>query len=216
MPLGVPKVPFDLPEEEEETWIDLYNALYKQKQLFLFQEVNSEMANQLIHLFLHLNTENFPADFCLYINSPGGWILPGMSLYNTMSTMYSDIRTICVGMAASMASFILAAGDRNKRLAFPHARVMIHQPHGHFSEEDDDDDDDDDNDDDDDDDDNNDDIEFFREMQELITIQEDIAKIYAKKTGQPLEVILEDLQSDSFMSATEAQAHGIVDCVGKW
>lgn len=228
MPLGVPKVPFDFdverPEyeyredDEESTWVDLYNALYKKRQLFLFQDVNSEIANQLINLLLYLDSENDITDFCLYIDSPGGWILPGMSLYNVMEAVESDIRTICVGLAASMASFILAAGNPYKRVAFPHAGVMIHQPHASFLEEDDDDDadDNDDNDDDDDNDDNNENIQFLREMDELMIIQEDIAKIYAERTTQPLEVILKDLQSDSFMSATEAQAHGIVDFVAHW
>nr|YP_009501626.1 Clp protease proteolytic subunit [Passiflora vitifolia]AXB38274.1 Clp protease proteolytic subunit [Passiflora vitifolia] len=230
MPLGVPKVPFDFDvdfdrpeyeyreEDEESTWVDLYNALYKKRQLFLFQDVNSEIANQLINLFLYLDAENDITDFCLYIDSPGGWILPGMSLYNVMEAVESDIRTICVGLAASMASFILAVGKPNKRVAFPHAGVMIHQPHASFLEEDDDDDadDNDDNDDDNDNDDNNENIQFLREMKELMTIQEDIAKIYAERTAQPLEVILKDLQSDSFMSATEAQVHGIVDFVATW
>nr|YP_009501549.1 Clp protease proteolytic subunit [Passiflora serratodigitata]AXB38197.1 Clp protease proteolytic subunit [Passiflora serratodigitata] len=230
MPLGVPKVPFDfdvdfdLPEyeyreeDEESTWVDLYNALYKKRQLFLFQDVNSEIANQLINLLLYLDSENDITDFCLYIDSPGGWILPGISLYNVMEAVESDIRTICVGLAASMASFILAVGNPNKRIAFPHAGVMIHQPHASFLEEDDDDDadDNDDNDDDDDNDDNNENSQFFREMKELMIIQEDIAKIYAERTNQPLKVILKDLQSDSFMSATEAQAHGIVDFVATW
>nr|YP_010007228.1 ClpP [Passiflora recurva]QNR06071.1 ClpP [Passiflora recurva] len=226
MPLGVPKVPFDFDverpiyeyrdeEEEESTWVDLYNALYKKRQLFLFQDVNSEIANQLINLLLVLDAEDSMTDFCLYIDSPGGWILPGMSLYNVMEAVQSDIRTICVGLAASMASFILAGGHHNKRVAFPHAGVMIHQPHASFLEEDDDDDadDNDDNDNDDDNDDNNENVQFLREMNELMIIQEDIAKIYAERTTQPLEVILKDLQSDSFMSATEAQAHGIVDFV---
>nr|YP_009353222.1 clp protease proteolytic subunit [Passiflora edulis]YP_010023575.1 ATP-dependent Clp protease proteolytic subunit [Passiflora caerulea]QVL28883.1 clp protease proteolytic subunit [Passiflora edulis f. flavicarpa]APL97543.1 clp protease proteolytic subunit [Passiflora edulis]AXB37576.1 Clp protease proteolytic subunit [Passiflora edulis]QNZ92576.1 clp protease proteolytic subunit [Passiflora edulis]QOP62924.1 ATP-dependent Clp protease proteolytic subunit [Passiflora caerulea] len=230
MPLGVPKVPFDFDvdfdrpeyeyreEDEESTWVDLYNALYKKRQLFLFQDVNSEIANQLINLFLYLDSENDITDFCLYIDSPGGWILPGISLYNVMEAVESDIRTICVGLAASMASFILAVGNPNKRVAFPHAGVMIHQPHASFLEEDDDDDadDNDDNDDDDDNDDNNENIQFLREMDELMIIQEDIAKIYAERTNQPLGVILKDLQSDSFMSATEAQAHGIVDFVAHW
>nr|QVX27802.1 ATP-dependent Clp protease proteolytic subunit [Passiflora elegans] len=228
MPLGVPKVPFDFDidfdfpeygyreEDEDSTWVDLYNALYKKRQLFLFQDVNSEITNQLINLLIFLDLEDDITDFCLYIDSPGGWILPGISLYNAMEAVESGIRTICVGLAASMASFILAVGNPNKRVAFPHAGVMIHQPRASFSEEDDDDDaDDNDDNDDDDNDDNNEDTQFLREMEELMTIQEDIAKIYAERTTQPLEVILKDLQSDSFMSATEAQAHGIVDFVAR-
>nr|WID86732.1 clp protease proteolytic subunit [Passiflora tripartita var. mollissima] len=219
MPVGIPRIPEDVPEEDEEEtgaggWVDLYNELYKKKQLILFQEINNEIMNQFVNLMLHLDTEDTTKDFCLYINSPGGWILPGMSLYNTMVTVESDVRTVCVGMAASMASFLLTAGEPGKRLAFAHAEIMMHQPHGRFSEEDDDD-----NDNNNDKDDNNDDminIKYLREMKELLTIQEDIANVYAESTGKPLEVILKDLQSDSFMSATEARAYGIVDYVGRW
>nr|YP_009501703.1 Clp protease proteolytic subunit [Passiflora serratifolia]AXB38351.1 Clp protease proteolytic subunit [Passiflora serratifolia] len=232
MPLGIPKVPFDFnidldrpqyeyrEDDEEAIWVDLYNALYKKRQLFLFQDVNSEIANQLINLLICLDTEDSFTDFCLYIDSPGGWILPGISLYNVMEAVESHIQTVCVGLAASMASFILAVGNPYKRIAFPHAGVMMHQSRASFLEADDDDDDDaddnDDNDDDDDNDDNNENVQFLREMEELMIIQEDIAKIYAERTNQPLEVILKDLQSDSFMSATEAQAHGIVDFVATW
>nr|YP_010006925.1 ClpP [Passiflora edmundoi]QNR05692.1 ClpP [Passiflora edmundoi] len=222
MPVGIPKIPeipddfrdFQEEEEEEETgWVDLYNELYKKKQLFLFQEVNNEITNQLVNLMLHLDTDDVSKDFCLYINSPGGWILPGMSLYNTMATVESNVRTVCIGQAASMASFLLTAGEPGKRLAFPHAEIMMHQPHGRFSEEDDDD-----NDNNDDKDDNNDDminIKYLREMKELMTIEQDIASIYAERTGKSLDVIIKDLQSDSFMSPTEAKDYGIVDYVGR-
>nr|YP_009501315.1 Clp protease proteolytic subunit [Passiflora oerstedii]AXB37884.1 Clp protease proteolytic subunit [Passiflora oerstedii] len=225
MPIGIPKIPeipeipddfryFQEEEEEEETgWVDLYNELYKKKQLFLFQEVNNEITNQLVNLMLHLDTDDVSKDFYLYINSPGGWILPGMSLYNTMATVESNVRTVCIGQAASMASFLLTAGEPGKRLAFPHAEIMMHQPHGHFSEEDDDD-----NDNNDDKDDNNDDminINYLREMKELMTIEQDIASIYALRTGKSLDVIIKDLQSDSFMSPTEAKDYGIVDYVAR-
>nr|YP_010006871.1 ClpP [Passiflora deidamioides]QNR05638.1 ClpP [Passiflora deidamioides] len=229
MPLGVPQIPLYLPQEEDDdvTWID--NGLYKIKILFLGGEVNSELSTHISNLLIHLNAEDYsPGDFYLFINSPGGWILPGMTIYNTMDAVDADVRTICTGLAASMASFILVAGASFKRFAFPHAWVMIHQPHGHFSPDDDDDDNDDNDDDDDgddvgtDDDDDgdgvdtdDDDIQFFMEMEELLVIQENIVKIYAEKTGQPLETILADLDRDFFMSATEAQAHGIVDSIGR-
>nr|YP_009671062.1 ATP-dependent Clp protease proteolytic subunit [Passiflora tetrandra]QCX30330.1 ATP-dependent Clp protease proteolytic subunit [Passiflora tetrandra] len=222
MPLGVPKVPFHLPGDDDENWVDLYNRLYKKRMLFLTQEVNSEVANQLASLFIYLNMEESTKDFDLFINSPGGWILPGMTIYNSMTLVDSNVRTICTGLAASMASFILAAGASSKRLAFPHARVMMHQPHGRFSDVVDDDKDDkkDDKKDNkkDDDNHNKDDSarELFVEMEELTAIQENIVKIYAAKTGQPRETILADLERDSFMSATEAQAHGIVDFIGRW
>nr|YP_010006482.1 ClpP [Mitostemma brevifilis]QNR05157.1 ClpP [Mitostemma brevifilis] len=194
MPIGVPKVPFRLPGEEDATWVD--TGLYNQRILFLCQEVNSEISNQIAGLLIYLNIEDPTKEFFLFINSPGGWILPGMTIYNTMEMVNSDVRTICTGIAASMASFVLVAGDSFKRLAFPNARVMIHQPRGAFLEENT--------------------SELVMEMEELMIIRENIAKIYARKTGQPLGIIVADLERDSFMSATEAQAHGIVDFIGMW
>nr|AXB37428.1 Clp protease proteolytic subunit [Passiflora auriculata]AXB37474.1 Clp protease proteolytic subunit [Passiflora auriculata] len=241
MPLGIPLVPITFPLERDRTfpperdrddenesvvWIDLYDALYESKLLFLCRDIDTEVTNHLVALFMYLNGHETSTDFTLFINSPGGWVVSGMSIFNVMQAVTSDVRTICVGMAASMASFLLATGNSFKRFAFPHARIMIHQPHAHFSNDDYDDDyDDDDYGDDDygdvdygDDDDAApmDDLEsLLSEVNELAVLQETIACIYAKKTGQPLETILEDLERDFYMSATEAQAYGIIDVVGK-
>nr|YP_010231274.1 clp protease proteolytic subunit [Passiflora xishuangbannaensis]QSV37343.1 clp protease proteolytic subunit [Passiflora xishuangbannaensis] len=218
MPLGVPLVPISFPPEGNDDtdtilWIDLYDALYESKFLFLCRDIDSETTNQLLTLFMYLNGHETSTDFTLFINSPGGWVVSGMSIFGAMQAVTSDVRTICVGMAASMASFLLATGTKLKRFAFPHARVMIHQPHAHFSNDDDDDDDDYI---DDDDDVHIDDLEsLFSEVDELTVVQETIARIYAKKTGQPLETILADLERDFYMSATEAQAYGIIDSIGK-
>nr|YP_010006401.1 ClpP [Dilkea retusa]QNR05076.1 ClpP [Dilkea retusa] len=126
MPIGVPKVPFRLPGEEDATWVD--TGLYNQRILFLCQEVNSEISNQIAGLLIYLNIEDPTREFFLFINSPGGWILPGMTIYNTMEMVNSDVRTICTGIAASMASFVLVAGDSFKRLAFPNVYHQGNDP----------------------------------------------------------------------------------------
>nr|QXO02855.1 clpP-like protease [Cheirostylis montana] len=193
MPIGIPKVPFRLPGEEDATWVDLYNRLHRERLLFLGQEVDSEISNQLVGIMVYLNIEDNTRDLFLFINSPGGWIISGISMYDTMQFVSPDVHTICMGLAASMGSFILVGGEITKRLAFPHARVMIHQPASSFSESQLE--------------------EFYLDTEEILNLRETITKVYVKRTGKPLWVISEDLERDVFMSATEAQAHGIVDLV---
>nr|YP_010758832.1 ATP-dependent Clp protease proteolytic subunit [Leibnitzia nepalensis]WEX30876.1 ATP-dependent Clp protease proteolytic subunit [Leibnitzia nepalensis] len=193
MPIGVPKVPFRSPGEADASWVDIYNRLYRERLLFLGQEVDSEVANQLIGLIIYLSMEDDIQDLYLFINSPGGWVIPGVALYDTMQFVRPDVQTICMGAAASMGSFILVGGEITKRLAFPHARVMIHQPAGSFSE-----------------------VatgEFILEVGELLKLRETLTRVYVQRTGKPLWVVSEDMERDAFMSATEAQAYGIVDRV---
>nr|AZQ08519.1 clp protease proteolytic subunit [Arctium lappa] len=192
MPIGVPKVPFRNAGEEDASWVDI-NRLYRERLLFLGQEVESEVSNQLIGLMIYLSIEDDTQDLYLFINSPGGWVIPGMALYDTMQFVQPDVHTICMGSAASMGSFILVGGEITKRLAFPHARVMIHQPAGSFSE-----------------------VatgEFILEVGELLKLRETLTRVYVQRTGKPLWVVSEDMERDVFMSATEAQAYGIVDLV---
>nr|AHB16182.1 clp protease proteolytic subunit [Helianthus giganteus] len=193
MPIGVPKVPFRSPGEEDASWVDIYR-LYRERLLFLGQEVDSEISNQLIGLMIYLSIEDDTQDLYLFINSPGGWVIPGVALYDTMQFVQSDVHTICMGSAASMGSFILVGGEITKRLAFPHAcRVMIHQPAGSFSE-----------------------VatgEFILEVGELLKLRETLTRVYVQRTGKPVWVVSEDMERDVFMSATEAQAYGIVDLV---
>nr|YP_009745644.1 clp protease proteolytic subunit [Gerbera jamesonii]QIH30178.1 clp protease proteolytic subunit [Gerbera jamesonii]WLF85560.1 clp protease proteolytic subunit [Gerbera jamesonii] len=193
MPIGVPKVPFRSPGEADASWVDIYNRLYRERLLFLGQEVDSEISNQLIGLIIYLSMEDDIQDLYLFINSPGGWVIPGVALYDTMQFVRPDVQTICMGSAASMGSFILVGGEITKRLAFPHARVMIHQPAGSFSE-----------------------VatgEFILEVGELLKLRETLTRVYVQRTGKPLWVVSEDMERDAFMSATEAQAYGIVDRV---
>nr|YP_010809779.1 clp protease proteolytic subunit [Euphorbia major]UOA67471.1 clp protease proteolytic subunit [Euphorbia major] len=193
MPIGVPKVPFRHPGEDDSLWIDLYNRLYRERLLFLGQGVDSEISNQLIGLMVYLSIESETKDLYLFINSPGGWVIPGVAMYDTMQFVRPDVQTICMGLAASMGSFILVGGKITKRLAFPHARVMIHQPIAGFYQAQI--------------------AEFVLEAEELLKLREIITRIYAQRTGKPLWVVSEDMERDVFMSATEAQAHGIVDLI---
>nr|YP_010462781.1 ATP-dependent Clp protease proteolytic subunit [Primulina pengii]UUJ36580.1 ATP-dependent Clp protease proteolytic subunit [Primulina pengii] len=193
MPIGVPKVPFRIPGEEDASWVDIYNRLYRERLLFLGQDVNSEISNQLIGLMVYLSIEDDTKDLYLFINSPGGWVIAGLAIYDTMQFVRPEVHTVCMGLAASMGSFLLAAGELTKRLAFPHARVMIHQPAASFYEAQT--------------------GEFILEAEELLKIRETITRVYAQRTGKPLWVVSEDLERDVFMSATEAQAYGIIDLV---
>ncbi|XP_076886129.1 ATP-dependent Clp protease proteolytic subunit-like [Bidens hawaiensis] len=193
MPIGVPKVPFQSPGEEDASWLDIYNRLYRERLLFLGQEVDSEISNQLIGLMIYLSIEDDTQELYLFINSPSGWVIPGVALYDTMQFVQPDVHTICMGSAASMGSFILVGGEITKRLAFPHAKVMIHQPAGSFFE-----------------------VatgEFILEVGELLKLRETLTRVYVQRTGKPLWVVSEDMERDVFMSATEAQAYGIVDLV---
>nr|UHB40650.1 ATP-dependent Clp protease proteolytic subunit [Coptis omeiensis] len=193
MPIGVPKVPFRSPGEEDAVWIDIYNRLYRERLIFLGQAVNSEISNQIIGLMVYLSIEDETKDLYLFINSPGGWITPGVSIYDTMQFVPPDVHTICMGLAASMGSLILVGGEITKRIAFPHARVMIHQPASSYYEAQT--------------------GEFVLEAEELLRLREILTRVYVQRTGNPLWVVSEDMERDVFMSATEAQAHGIVDLV---
>nr|AEZ48942.1 clp protease proteolytic subunit [Syngonanthus chrysanthus] len=192
MPIGVPKVPFRSSGEEDAVWIDL-NRLYRQRLLFLGQEVDNEISNQIVGLMVYLSLEDDTKDLYLFINSPGGWVIPGIAIYDTMQFVPPDVHTICIGLAASMGSFVLVGGEITKRLAFPHARVMIHQPASSFYEAQT--------------------GEFILEAEELLKLREILTKVYVQRTGKPLWVVSEDMERDVFMSATEAQTHGIIDIV---
>ena len=190
MPIGVPKVPFRLPGEPAAQWVDLYNRLYRERVLFLCQTINDEVANQIIGIMLYLNAEEEKRSFYIYINSPGGSVTCGIALYDTINFVNSDVTTICVGTAASMASFVLAGGSRHKRIALAHSRIMIHQPEGGSRGQA---------------------SEIISESQELVRIRRQIGYIYAERTGQPLNKISKDMDRDQFMSAREAKEYGLVD-----
>jgi ATP-dependent Clp protease protease subunit len=191
MPIGVPKVPFRLPGEEEAVWVDVYNRLYRERILFLGQNVEDEIANQLVGIMMYLNGEDQKKDMYLFINSPGGAVLAGLSIYDAMHFVIPDVHTICMGLAASMGSFILTGGEITKRIALAHARVMIHQPASSFFE--------------------GQAGECIMEAEEILKLRDCITQVYVQRTGTPVWVITEDMERDVFMSAEEAKAYGIVD-----
>lgn len=190
MPIGVPKVPFRLPGEPTAQWVDLYNRLYRERVLFLCQDLDDELANQLIGIMLYLNAEETTKGFYIYINSLGGSVICGIGVYDTMNYVKADVTTICVGTAASMASFILAGGK--KRIALPHSRIMIHQPEGGSQGQA---------------------SEVIFESEEVMRTRKQVGKIYAELTGQNLSRIARDMDRDQFMSAREAKEYGLVDQV---
>nr|YP_009656539.1 clp protease proteolytic subunit [Medicago tetraprostrata]QCO73139.1 clp protease proteolytic subunit [Medicago sativa subsp. falcata]QCO73345.1 clp protease proteolytic subunit [Medicago tetraprostrata]UZA65533.1 ATP-dependent Clp protease proteolytic subunit 1 [Medicago sativa subsp. falcata] len=193
MPIGVPKVPFRLPEDDDASWVDLYNRLFQERLLFLGQEVNSEISNQLVGLMVYLSLEDKNKDLYLFINSPGGEVISGMAIFDIMQLVEAEVHTVCVGLAASMGSLLLVGGEFTKRLAFPHARVMIHQPATSLYE--------------------GQAGECMLEANELLKMRKTMTNIYAQRTGKAAWQISKDMERDLFMSAEEAQAHGIVDTV---
>nr|ATL58764.1 clp protease proteolytic subunit [Salvinia cucullata] len=192
MPIGVPKVPFRLPGEEDAVWVDV-NRLHRERLLFLGQQVDDEIANQLIGIMMYLNGEDEAKDIYLYINSPGGSVLAGMSLYDAMQFVVPDVNTICMGLAASMGSPILAGGEITRRIALPHARVMIHQPASSYYD--------------------GQAAECVMEAEEVLKLRDCITRVYAQRTGKPIWMISEDMERDVFPSAEEAQDYGVVDFV---
>lgn len=190
MPIGVPKVPYRLAGNESAQWVDLYNRLYRERVLFLCQDLNDELANQLIGIMLYLNAEDKSKEIYVYINSPGGSVTCGVGVFDAMNYIKSDVTTICVGIAASMASFILAGGKKGKRFALPHSRIMIHQPEGGSQGQA---------------------SVVLSESEEVLRIRDEVAQIYSERTNQPIERISRDMNRDQFMSAQEAKEYGLVD-----
>ena len=192
MPIGVPKVPFRMPGEPTAQWVDLFNRLSRERILFLCSELKDELANQLIGIMLFLNAEESDKGLYLYINSPGGSIICGVGVYDCMNFVEAEVSTICVGTAASVASFVLAGGAIGKRLAFPNSRIMIHQPEGGSRGQASD---------------------ILFESSEVDKIRERVAKTYAQITGQSLTQIVTDLDRDQYLSPNQAKDYGIVDQV---
>ncbi|OAB57584.1 ATP-dependent Clp protease proteolytic subunit [Phormidium willei BDU 130791] len=192
MPIGVPKVPYQMPGDTYTQWIDIYNRLYRERIIFIGRDIDDELANQVIAVMLYLASEDPDKDIMVYINSPGGVVSSGMAIYDTMQHIKADVVTICVGLAASMGSFLLAAGTPGKRLALPHSRIMIHQPSGGTRGQ-------------------ASDIQI--EAKEILRIRHQLNGIYAANTGQPIEKIEKDMDRDFFLSAEEAKDYGLIDRV---
>jgi ATP-dependent Clp protease protease subunit len=193
MPIGTPSVPYRLPGSQYERWVDIYTRLGVERILFLGQEVTDGIANSLVAQMLYLDSDDSSKPIYLYINSPGGSVTAGLAIYDTMQYVKSDVVTICVGLAASMGAFLLAAGTKGKRLALPHSRIMIHQPLGGTSQR------------------QASDIEI--EAREILRIKDMLNQSMADMTGQSLEKITKDTDRDYFLSAAEAKDYGLIDRV---
>ena len=173
----------------ERGW-DIFSRLLKDRIIFLGTPINDDVANVVIAQLLFLDSEEPEKDIMLYINSPGGHVSAGLAIYDTMQYLHCDVATICIGQAASMGSFLLAAGTKGKRYALPHARVMIHQPLAGFQGQ-------------------ATDIEIH--AREILKTRETLNELYAKHTGQPVEKIKNDTERDNFMSSAQAKEYGLVD-----
>ncbi|MBA4737203.1 MAG: ATP-dependent Clp protease proteolytic subunit [Synechococcus sp.] len=193
MPIGTPSVPYRLPGSQMERWVDIYTRLGVERILFLGSEVNDSIANSLVAQMLYLDSEDSSKPIYLYINSPGGSVTAGLAIYDTIQYVKSEVVTICVGLAASMGAFLLAAGTKGKRVALPHSRIMIHQPLGGTSRR------------------QASDIEI--EAREILRMKEMLNRSLADMSGQSFEKIEKDTDRDYFLSAEEAKEYGLIDRV---
>jgi len=171
---------------------DIFSRLLKERIIFLNGQVEDNMANLIMAQLLFLESEGPDKDIYLYINSPGGVVTAGMAIYDTMQYIRCDVSTLCVGQAASMGAHLLAAGAKGKRFALPNARVMIHQPLGGFQGQ-------------------ATDIEIH--AKEILKLKDDLNRMMAENTGQPLEKLADDVERDYFLSAADACTYGIIDKV---
>lgn len=175
-----------------ERAFDIYSRLLKERVIFIVGPIEDQMANLVVAQLLFLESENPDKDIHLYINSPGGSVTAGMSIYDTMQFIKPDVSTTCIGQAASMGAFLLNAGAKGKRFCLPNSRVMIHQPLGGFQGQASD---------------------IAIHAQEILKIKNRLNELMAFHSGQPLDQIEKDTDRDNFMSAADAQAYGIVDSV---
>ena len=169
---------------------DIYSRLLKERIIFLSEEVNDVTASLVVAQLLFLDAEDPGKDIHLYINSPGGSVTAGMAIYDTMQYIKSDVCTICIGMAASMGAFLLAAGKKGKRFALPNSTIMIHQPLGGVQGQ-------------------ASDIKIHTDY--LLMIKDKLNRILSENTGKPLEQIEKDTDRDNFLSSKEAQEYGLID-----
>ncbi len=171
---------------------DIYSRLLRERVVFLVGPVNDQSANLVVAQLLFLESENPDKDISLYINSPGGSVSAGMSIFDTMQFIKPDVSTLCMGMAASMGAFLLTAGAKDKRFALPNSKIMIHQPLGGAQGQ-------------------ATDIEIH--AREILKTREQLNRILAERSGQPLEKIQADTERDYYMTAAEAETYGLIDKV---
>ena len=189
----MPLIPMVVENEgRAERSYDIYSRLLKDRIIFLSGEINDDVANLVVAEMLFLESQDSEKDIQLYINSPGGSVTAGMAIYDIMNYIKCDVSTICIGMAASMGAFLLACGEKGKRIALPSSEIMIHQPLGGFQGQ-------------------SSDVEIHAKR--LLKTREDINKILSKRTGKTLKTIEKDTDRDNFMSAEAACQYGLIDKV---
>ncbi|WCJ26061.1 ATP-dependent Clp protease proteolytic subunit [Euphorbia peplus] len=190
MPIGTPRVPYRTPGEGTWQWVDLWNALYRERVIFIGQDIDEEFSNQILATMLYLDTIDDSKRMFLYINGPGGDLTPTLALYDTMQSLKSPVATHCVGFAYNLAGFLLAAGEKGHRSAMPLSRIALQSPAGAARGQADD---------------------IRNEANELLRIKDYLYNELAKKTGQPAEKINKDLSRMKRFNAQEALEYGLID-----
>ncbi len=186
-------IPFIVEQEgKSERAYDIYSRLLKDNIIFLSSEINDDVANSVIAQMLYLEAENSEKDIYLYVNSPGGSITSGLAIYDTMQYINSDISTICVGQAASMAAVLLAGGTPGKRFSLPNSRIILHQPFGGFKGQA---------------------TDIAIQAKEMLRLRENISQILTRHTKQPTEKIQTDIERDFIMTPDQAKGYGIIDSI---
>ncbi|MDD4090979.1 MAG: ATP-dependent Clp endopeptidase proteolytic subunit ClpP [Smithellaceae bacterium] len=173
-----------------ERAFDIYSRLLKDRIIFLGTAIDDNVANVVVAQMLYLEAEDPDKDIFFYLNSPGGHVSSGMAIYDTMQYIKPHISTVCMGQAASMAALLLAAGEKGKRFALPHSRILIHQPLGGFQGQA---------------------TDIDIQAREILRLKEDLNKILAELTGQPLEKVVNDTERDYFMTSYQAKDYGLID-----
>ena len=192
-PQGLGMVPMVIEQSGRgERSYDIYSRLLKERVIFLVGPVNDQVANLVVAQLLFLESENPDKDISFYINSPGGSVSAGMAIFDTMNFIKPEVSTLCIGMAASMGAFLLAAGAKGKRFSLPNSKIMIHQPSGGSQGQA---------------------TEIEIQAREILKTREQLNRILADRTGQPLERIERDTERDYYMTAQECQDYGLIDQV---
>ncbi|KAG6431821.1 hypothetical protein SASPL_109906 [Salvia splendens] len=190
MPIGTPRVPYRNPVEGTWQWVDLWNALYRERVIFIGQNIDEEFSNQILATMLYLDSIEDSKRLYMYINGPGGDLTPSMAIYDTMQSLKSPVGTHCVGYAYNLAGFLLAAGEKGNRFAMPLSRVSLQSPAGAARGQADD---------------------IRNEADELLRIRDYLFKELAQKTGQPVEKVHQDLSRVKRFNAQEALEYGLID-----
>ncbi|WMV43725.1 hypothetical protein MTR67_037110 [Solanum verrucosum] len=190
MPIGTPKVPYRNPTDSSWQWVDLWNALYRERVIFIGEEINEEFSNQILATMLYLDSIDSSKKLYMFINGPGGDLTPTMAIYDTMQSLKSAVGTHCVGFAYNLAAFLLAAGEKGNRCAMPLSRIALESPAGAARGQADD---------------------IRNEAEELLRIRNYLFKELSEKTGQPIEKVHKDLSRVKRFTAKEALEYGLID-----